>query len=193
MRGKVIYVGSDPDLPAFLSAYGTGGFQVTALTPGKYRREAADLLLWDLDAAPLPSDLPAGTRVVTVGYRGDADLCRPFLFSDFEKILDPDAVTGAPVLSDAGRDLFCGGARVRLSPLEYDLYATLSGAAGTTVAAAALCKVGGRDLTLHALGVALSALRKKLERLPDPPVIRADRGEGYRLQTPDAKGQGGGR
>ena len=151
MRGKVIYVGCDPDLPAFFSAYGTGGFQVTALTPGKYRREAADLLIWDLDAAPLPSDLPAGTRVVTVGYRGDADLCRPFLFSDFEKILDPDAVTGAPVLSDAGRDLFCGGARVRLSPLEYDLYATLSGAAGTTVTAAALCKVGGRDLTLHAL------------------------------------------
>lgn len=193
MRGKVIYIGCDPDLPAFLSAYGTGGFQVTALTPGKYRGEAADLLLWDLDAAPLPTDLPAGVRVVTVGYRADADFCRPFLFSDFEKVLDPEPGTGAPVLSDAGRDLFCGNAHVRLSPLEYDLYTTLSDAAGTTVTAARLRTVGGRDLSPHALGVALSALRRKLDRLPDPPVIRADRGEGYRLLLPGAKGQGGGR
>lgn len=193
MRGKVICVGCDPDLSAFLSAYGTGGFQITTLVPGRYRGEAADLLLWDIDAAPLPTVLPVGTRVVTVGYREGADLRRPFLFSDFEKILDPEPGTGAPVLSDAGRDLFCGGVCVRLSPLEYDLYATLSDAAGTTVSAARLRTVGGRVLTPHALGVALSALRRKLDRLPDPPVIRSDRGEGYRLLTSDRKGQGGGR
>ncbi len=178
MRGKVIYIGCDPDLSAFLSAYGTGGFQITTLVPGRYRGEAADLLLWDIDAAPLPTVLPVGTRVVTVGYREGADLRRPFLFSDFEKILDPEPGTGAPV---------------RLSPLDYDLYATLSDSAGTTVSAARLRTVGGRVLTPHALGVALSALRRKLDRLPDPPVIRSDRGEGYRLLTSDRKGQGGGR
>ena len=180
MCGKVIYVGCDPDLPAFLSAYGTGGFQITAFTPGKYRREAADLLLWDLDAAPLPSDLPAGTRVVTVGYRGDADLTRPFPFSDFESLLDPDPGKGGAVLSPVGRELFAGDRSVRLSPLEYDLYAELF-AASSTVPAERLAKVGGRDLSSHALGVAISSLRKKLDRLPDPPRVQAERGKGYRL------------
>ena len=125
MRGRVLYVGRDPDLPAFLSAYGTGGFRVTVLTPQKYRGERADLLLWDLDAAPLPPELPDGVRVVTVGYRGDAELVRPFPFSDFESLLDPDPAKGGVVLSPVGRELFVGDSSVRLSPLEYDLYAAL--------------------------------------------------------------------
>ena len=89
MIGRVLYVGRDPDLPAFLSLYGSGSFQVTAILPEKYRGEAADLLLWDLDCAPLPTDLPAGGRVVTVGYRADASLPRPFPYSDFETLLAP--------------------------------------------------------------------------------------------------------
>lgn len=181
MRGKVLYVGRDPILPAFLSAYGTGSFSVFALAPEKYRGEAADLLLWDLDAAPLPNAIPAGTRVATVGYGSDADLARPFLFSEFEALLDPER--GSPpstVLSSAGRDLFSGNARVRLSPLEYDLFAALSAAEGA-VPTELLCGVGGRRLSPHALGVALSSLRKKLDRLPAPPEIKAERREGYRL------------
>ena len=180
MRGRVLYVGRDPDLPAFLSAYGTGGFRVTVLTPQKYRGERADLLLWDLDAAPLPPELPDGVRVVTVGYRGDAELVRPFPFSDFESLLDPDPAKGGAVLSPVGRELFVGDSSVRLSPLEYDLYAELF-AAGPTVPAERLAKVGGRDLSSHALGVAIFSLRKKLESLPDPPRVQAERGKGYRL------------
>ena len=180
MRGRVLYVGLDPDLPAFLSAYGTGGFRVTALTPRKYRGERADLLLWDLDAAPLPEKLPEGVRVVTVGYREDADLSRPFPFADFESLLDPDPAAGGAVLSPVGRELFSGGSSVRLSPLEYDLFAALS-EAGATVDTERLAKTGGRDLSPHALGVAISSLRKKLDRLPDPPRISAKRGKGYRL------------
>ena len=180
MRGRVLYVGLDPDLPAFLSAYGTGGFRVTVLTPQKYRGERADLLLWDLDAAPLPTEFPEGVRVVTVGYRGDADLSRPFPFSDFESLLDPDPGKGGAVLSPVGRELFAGDSSVRLSPLEFDLYAELL-AASSTVPAQRLAKVGGRDLSSHALGVAISSLRKKLDRLPGPPRVQAERGKGYRL------------
>ena len=186
MRGRVLYVGLDPDLPAFLTAYGTGGFRVTSVAPSKYRGERADLLLWDLDAAPLSVELPEGTRVVTVGYREDADLTRPFPFCDFEALLDPAEGKGEPVLSGAGRELFSGGASVKLSPLEYDLLSALL-AAGATVAASELATVGGRDLTPHALGVALSSLRKKLDRLPAPPRIAAERGNGYRLVPPGGK------
>lgn len=181
MRGKVLYVGLDPDLPAFLSSHGTGGFQVTSIPPHKYRAEAADLLLWDLDASPLPAALPAGGRILTVGYTDGADLVRPFLFSEVESLLDPSPDAADAVLSEVGRDLFAGGVRVRLSPLEYDLYATLSDADGATVPAARLRTVGGRALSPHALGVALSSLRRKLDRLPNPPGIRAERNEGYRL------------
>ena len=180
MRGRVLYVGRDPDLPAFLSLYGSGGFQVTATLPEKYRGEAADLLLWDLDCAPLPPNLPAAGRIVTVGYRVDADLPRPFLYADFEAFLDPAGGTAQTALSEVGRDLYSGSSRVRLSALEYDLYSLLSGAAAT-VPTAALRRVGGRNLSPHALGVAISSLRKKLDRLPASPSIRAVRGEGYRL------------
>lgn len=180
MRGRVLYVGRDPDLPAFLSLYGSGSFQVTAILPEKYRGEAADLLLWDVDCAPLPSDLPAAGRVATVGYRADAFLPRPFLYADFEALLDPAGGAAQTVLSSVGRDLYSGSSRVRLSALEYDLYALLSGAAAI-VPTEALLRVGGRNLTPHALGVALSSLRKKLDRLPNAPSIRAVRGEGYRL------------
>ncbi|MBR5044459.1 MAG: winged helix-turn-helix transcriptional regulator [Clostridia bacterium] len=180
MRGRVLYVGLDPDLPAFLSAWGTGGFRVSTLNPTKYKGERADLLLWDLDASPLPAELPDGVRVVTVGYREDADLVRPFPFSEFESLLDPDPAKGGPVPSPVGRELFAGGVSVRLSPLEYDLFTALSDAAAT-VPAERLARVGGRDLSPHALGVAIFSLRKKLDRLPDPPRIRSERGSGYRL------------
>ena len=186
MRGRVLYVGLDPDLPAFLSAYGTGGFRVSTLAPSKYRGERADLLLWDLDAAPLPPELPDGVRVVTVGYREDAQLIRPFPFSDFESMLDPTPRGGELVLSGAGRELFSGGASVRLSPLEYDLLTALFDAEAT-VPAERLGKVGGRDLSPHALGVAISSLREKLGNLPDPPRILAKRGCGYRLVLPGKK------
>ena len=180
MRGRVIYVGRDPDLPAFLSSFGTGAFQVTATATEKYRGEAADLLLWDLDCAPLPSPLPFAGRVVTVGYGEGADLARPFLYSDFEALLDPAGGGAQTVLSAVGRDLFVGNRRVRLSALEYDLFSLLSDT-DATVPTETLRRAGGRDLTPHALGVALSALRKKLDRLPASPQIRAERGEGYRL------------
>ena len=186
MRGRVLYVGPDPDLPAFLAAYGTGSFRVTSLAPTKYRGERADLLLWDLDASPLPAELPDGVRVVTVGYREDADLVRPFPFSKFESLLDPTPGGGGFVLSDVWRELFSGGVSVRLSPLEYDLLTALTDAAAT-VPAERLAKVGGRDLSPHALGVAIFSLRKKLDRLPDPPRIRSERGRGYRLVPPGEK------
>ena len=184
MRGKVLYVGRDPDLPAFLAAYGTGGFQVTAVPPEKYRGEAADLLLWDIDCAPLPPAAPDGARVVTVGYGDGSELSRPFLFTEFESLLDPTGDGAKTVLSGTGRALFSGGKSVRLSPLEYDVYAALSDAQ-TTVPTERLRRVGGRDLSPHALGVAISSLRKKLARLSAPPVVRAVRGEGYRLILPE--------
>lgn len=185
MRGRVLYVGLDPDLPAFLSAYGTGGFSVSSVAPTGYRGEAADLLIWDTDAAPLSAAIPAGTRIVTVGYRGDADLVRPFLFSDFETVLDPEKKKETVVLSSSGRELFCGDVRIRLSPLAYDLFRALRDAAGAIVPTAALCRIGGRELSPHALGAAICALRRKLERLPVFLRIRSERGEGYRLIPPD--------
>ena len=181
MRGRVLYVGRDPDLPAFLSAYGTGGFSIAAVLPEKYRGEAADLLLWDLDAAPLPPAIPGGTRCLTVGYGEGADLLRPFSFSEFETLLDPTPAPDGLVLSYATRDLYSGGARVRLSPLEYDLYAALLAAEGETVPTAVLRTVGGRGLTPHALCVTIASLRRKLDRLPAPPRVASDRTEGYRL------------
>ena len=184
MRGRVLYVGRDPDLPAFLAAYGTGSFSVSALTPEGYRGEAADLLLWDLDDAPQSDAIPAGARVVTVGYRAGATLSRPFLYSDLEALLDPAGKTGTLVLSDAGRDLFSGAARVKLSPLEYDLCRALIDADGAVVPGADLARVGGRELSPRALCVAISSLRAKLKRLPVPPRIEAGRGEGYRLFPP---------
>ena len=184
MRGRVLYVGLDPDLPAFLSAYGTGSFSVFSVSPGEYRGEAADLLIWDLDAAPIPAAIPFGTRCLTTGYREDADLIRPFAFSEIDALLDPTPPAGRPVLSSASRELFAGDARVRLSPLEYDLCRVLLDADGQTVPTARLQKVGGRDLTPHALGVAISSLRRKLDRLPFPPRIVAGRNEGYRLLLP---------
>ncbi|MBO4283931.1 MAG: winged helix-turn-helix transcriptional regulator [Clostridia bacterium] len=184
MRGRVLYVGRDPDLPAFLSAYGTGSFSVACVTPEEYRGEAADLLLWDLDAAPTPSVIPSGTRCLTVGYREDADLSRPFAFDKFDALLDPTPRAGKPVLSSSSRELYAGAARVRLSPLEYDICRVLLDADGETVPAARLQSVGGRNLSSHALGVAISALRRKLDRLPFPPRIAAERKEGYRLIPP---------
>ena len=187
MRGRVLYVGRDPDLPAFLSAYGTGGFSVSALTPEGYRGEAADLLLWDLDDAPQSPAIPASVRVVTVGYRPGATLSRPFLFSDFEALLDPAEGRGDLVLSDAGRDLFSGQTRVKLSPLEYDLCRALFAADGAVVPTERLSRVGGRELSPRALCVAISSLRTKLKRLPVPPRVEAGRGEGYRLLPPAGK------
>ena len=184
MRGRVLYVGRDPDLPAFLSAYGTGSFSLSALSPGEYRGEAADLLLWDLDAAPPPSAVPLGTRLVTVGYGEGADLSRPFAYDEFDALLDPMPTTGKLVLSPTSRDLFSGASHVRLSPLEYDLCRLLFDADGETVPAARLQSVGGRDLSPHALGVAICALRRKLDRLPFPPRIVSGRKEGYRLIPP---------
>ena len=184
MRGRVLYVGLDPDLPAFLSAYGTGSFSVFAVSPDAYRGEAADLLLWDLDAAPPPSVTPFGTRLVTVGYREGADLARPFDFGAFDAFLDPRPTAGKLALSSASRDLFAGDARVRLSPLEYDLCRLLLDAGGETVPAARLQSVGERNLSPHALGVAISSLRRKLDRLPVPPRIVSGRKEGYRLIPP---------
>ncbi|MBP5610628.1 MAG: winged helix-turn-helix transcriptional regulator [Clostridia bacterium] len=184
MRGRVLYVGRDPDLPAFLSSYGTGSFSVASLTPEGYRGEAADLLLWDLDDAPESPAIPASTRVVTVGYRAGATLVRPFPFADFEALLDPAGESGSLVLSDAGRELFSGAARVKLSPLEYDLCRALVDADGAVVPSARLARVGGRELSPRALCVAISSLRAKLKRLPVPPRVEAGRGEGYRLLPP---------
>lgn len=181
MRGRVLYVGRDPDLPAFLSAYGTGGFSVSAILPEKYKGEPADLLLWDLDAAPVPDRVPAKTRLLTVGYTEQAAFRRPFAYADFEAELDPVQTKDGRVLSTATRELFSGDARVRLSPLEYDLLSALLSAEGETVSAARLSRVGGRDLSPHALSVAIFSLRRKLDRLPDPPRVAAERGEGYRL------------
>lgn len=184
VRGRVFYVGCDPDLPAFLSAYGTGSFSVVSVTPGEYRGEAADLLLWDLDAAPIPSAIPFGTRLVTVGYGEGAELSRPFAFDEFDALLDPAPTVGKLVLSSASRDLHSGSAHVRLSPLEYDLCRTLLDAEGETVPADRLQSVGGRDLSPHALGVAICSLRRKLDRLPVPPRVVSGRKEGYRLIPP---------
>ena len=181
VRGRVIYVGRDPDLPAFLSAYGTGGFSVSAILPEKYKGEPADLLLWDLDAAPVPDIVPAKTRLLTVGYGEEAAFRRPFAYADFEAALDPAQTKDGRVLSTATREFFSGDYSVRLSPLEYDLLASLSAVEGETVPAARLSRVGGRDLSPHALSVAISSLRRKLDRLPDPPRVSAERGEGYRL------------
>lgn len=185
MRGKVLYVGRDPDLPAFLSEWGTGGFSVASVLPEKYRGEAVDLLLWDLDAAPLSPLIPSGVRVTTVGYGDGADLVRPFSFDGFETLLDPSSSVENTVLSPVGRVLYSYGGEVRLSSLEYDLLRALLDAAGEIVAADRLSRVGERDLSPRALCVAISTLRKKLERLPFPPRILSTRGVGYRLSLPD--------
>ena len=181
MRGKILYVGRDPDLPAFLLAFGTGGFSVSSVLPEKYRGEAADLLLWDVDAAPQSPAIPSGTRVTTVGYREGADLLRPFRFDEFEKLLDPSQASGGTVLSSVGRILYCRGGEVRLSSLEYDLTRVLLDAEGETVPTDRLTTVGGRALSARSLAVAVSALRQKLSRLPVPPRILSARGVGYRL------------
>ena len=185
MRGKVIYVGRDPDLPAFLSEWGTGGFSVASVLPEKYRGEAADLLLWDLDAAPKSPLIPSGTPVTTVGYGEGADLVRPFSFDGFEKLLDPSSAVEETVLSPVGRVLYSHGGKIRLSSLEYDLFRVLSDAVNETVSVDVLSKAGGRDLSPRALCVAISTLRRKLDRLPFPPRIRSVRGVGYRLSPSD--------
>ena len=186
MTGRVLYVGYDTDLPDFLEKNGSGAFSVASTTPERYAGEPADLLLWDFDAAPPP---PAGgTRIVTVGYGEGAELSRPFDFSSFEKLLDPSRSSDAVALSSVGRELFVSGDGIRLSPLEYDLCRALLDADGEAVPTALLRTLGGRNLSLHALSVALSSLREKLARLPVPPRIEAKRNAGYRLIAPAGNG-----
>ena len=182
MRGRILYVGCDARLAAFLSTCVDGSFSLRQIPPSRYRGEGADLLLWDLDDAPKSGQIPAGTPVRTVGYGTGCDVVRPFLFSDVSRLFDPAPAPTSPVLSGVSRELFSGDETVNLSPLEYDLLKTLFDAGEDPVESGKLQSLRTPPLSLRALTVALSTLRKKLAGPTAPIRIESVRGKGYKLQ-----------
>ena len=182
MRGRVLYVGCDASLAAYLNACAGGSFSLRQIVPARYRGEGADLLLWDLDDAPLSPEIPKGTPLKTVGYGKGCDVVRPFLFSDVGRLFGPDPAPTVPVLSGVSRELYSEGETVKLSPLEYDLLKVLFDAGEDPVEPGKLQSLRTPPLSLRALTVALSTLRGKLAGSSVPLRIESVRGRGYKLQ-----------
>lgn len=100
---------------------------------------------------------------------------------------EPVFETGELRVDRARRQVFLGGAEVRLTPTEYRLLLTLAQHAGKVLTQRQLLREvwgPGRQTEAHVLRVYMAQLRAKLERDPARPrYLRTEPGVGYRLMA----------
>lgn len=129
-------------------------------------------------------ELLARLRAVTRRYR----VSEKQAASDAEK----DLLVFADLKIDRGaRTVSLGGKPVSLTPLEYDLLASLAGAAGRVLSRDQLLDaVAGRsyDVFDRSVDVHISSLRRKLGEAPrNPRFIQTVRSAGYLFKSPEGK------
>ena len=147
----------------------------------------------DLDSVHRDAALPTPFITISRSSHKGADLCRPFLFSDFSALAAERFAPPAPELPNTapseqsvtllGDCMILMGKKIALSPSEHRLMAMLLDAKGQCVPTAridALWQEQGGNTT----AVYISYLRKKIQTVTDLNLIRSVRGKGYCLCLP---------
>ncbi len=152
----------------------------------------------DLDSIHRDVPLPSPSITISRSPHKGADLCRPFLFTDFtalasERFIQParalSTETAVPAPSSEqsvtllADSLILFGKKISLSPSERAIMAMLLDAKGECVPTAeidGLWQESGGNTT----AVYISYLRKKIQSVTDLNLIRSVRGKGYCLCLP---------
>ena len=156
------------------------------------KTESAGFVI-DLDCIRRDVPLPSPAITISRSPGKGADLCRPFLFTDFtslasERFAPPAASPVSPsapeqLITLLADSMILMGKKIPLSPSERALMAMLADAKGECVPTAeidALWQERGGNTT----AVYISYLRKKIQTVTDLNLIKSVRGKGYCLCLP---------
>ena len=168
------------------------GFDAEIGTALPSRKSDSTGFVIDLDCVHRDVALPTPSITISRSPFKGADLCRPFLFSDFtalaaerftplaEHHTAPSAEQSITLLADS---MLLMGKKISLSPSEHRLMTMLVSAKGECVPTAeidAIWQEAGGNTT----AVYISYLRKKIQTVTDLNLIRSVRGKGYCLCLP---------
>lgn len=169
------------------------GFDAEIGTALPSRKSDSAGFVIDLDCVHRDSPLPSPAITLSRSPAKGADLCRPFLFSDFTALAAerfappspdlPNAPTAEQSVTLLADCMILMGKKISLSPSERTLMAMLISAKGECVPTAeidAIWQESGGNTT----AVYISYLRKKIQTVTDLNLIRSVRGKGYCLCLP---------
>ena len=165
----------------------------TEILPDLPRKTDSTGLVIDLDSIHRDTLLPSPAITISRSPHKGADLCRPFLFSDFtalatERFTSPASPAHSPIAQETSLHLLADclvldGQKIPLSPSERAVMEMLLNAKGECVPTAqidTLWQESGGNTT----AVYISYLRKKIQTVTDLNLIRSVRGKGYCLCLP---------
>lgn len=174
------------------------GFDAEICSELPSRKKEAIGYVIDLDSIRKDSALPTPSITISRAPQKGADLCRPFLFTDFtalasQRFASPAVPSGTDAPAPAASldrslilladSMILMGKKIPLSPGEHRLMTMLMEAKGECVPLPeidALWQEQGGNTT----AVYISYLRKKIQTVTDLNLIKSVRGKGYCLCLP---------